>query len=306
MDWNWFFSALAQSTAAIVGIFAAFIITKIINNQSEFKKKYSQLNSLLANCYKLVDKINSRYVEWYNKHTREEQLEEILHLISKNDSDDPEFYYNELNFSIYDDKNDIIEIISSKIKEFRIPKISTKNKIFNTPSRFKIPMPIIPMSDSMMQQEAKFRESLRNEKELIEDVVMEIKHQVRTIINFLLEVKGNPESSIIINLSIISILILFYTGVIYPLSFLPLNIDAKFDLSILAFFEILFSLKGIILFIISVIFNIIMIIFLVINIRLKYKKEEIEELEKYSLLKSYSLYLENMVNNLGIKIKKLP
>ncbi|MCH7733340.1 MAG: hypothetical protein IIB44_12675 [Candidatus Marinimicrobia bacterium] len=33
-DWNWFFSALAQSAAAIVGIFAAFIITKIVNNQS--------------------------------------------------------------------------------------------------------------------------------------------------------------------------------------------------------------------------------------------------------------------------------
>ena len=31
MDWNWFFSSFAQSSAAIVGIFGAFLITKILN-----------------------------------------------------------------------------------------------------------------------------------------------------------------------------------------------------------------------------------------------------------------------------------
>ena len=37
MDSNWFLSATAQSTAAIIGIFSAFIITKIINNQKIYK-----------------------------------------------------------------------------------------------------------------------------------------------------------------------------------------------------------------------------------------------------------------------------
>jgi len=35
-DWNWFFSSLSQSSAAIVGIFGAFIITKILSNNSNF------------------------------------------------------------------------------------------------------------------------------------------------------------------------------------------------------------------------------------------------------------------------------
>ena len=43
MDWNWFFSSLAQATAAVAGIFAAFIITKIINLQSEFKRKDARM-----------------------------------------------------------------------------------------------------------------------------------------------------------------------------------------------------------------------------------------------------------------------
>lgn len=39
MDWNYFYSSLALSVAALVGIFSAFIITKVISNQSEFEKK---------------------------------------------------------------------------------------------------------------------------------------------------------------------------------------------------------------------------------------------------------------------------
>jgi len=39
VDWNWFFSALAQSTAAIVGLIGAFVFTKIVNNQAAFAVK---------------------------------------------------------------------------------------------------------------------------------------------------------------------------------------------------------------------------------------------------------------------------
>jgi hypothetical protein len=46
MDWNWFFSAVSQSAAAIVGIFAAFIITAIIKNQTEFHRKRDRIQEL--------------------------------------------------------------------------------------------------------------------------------------------------------------------------------------------------------------------------------------------------------------------
>lgn len=47
MDWNWFFSSLAQSVAALVGVFSAFVITKIVNNQSEFSSKVARTQELL-------------------------------------------------------------------------------------------------------------------------------------------------------------------------------------------------------------------------------------------------------------------
>ena len=43
MDWNWFFSSVAQSAAAIVGILAAFIITKILNSQTEYNHNLNEI-----------------------------------------------------------------------------------------------------------------------------------------------------------------------------------------------------------------------------------------------------------------------
>jgi len=37
MDWNWYFAALSQSAAAIGGIFGAFIITKVLTNQTDLQ-----------------------------------------------------------------------------------------------------------------------------------------------------------------------------------------------------------------------------------------------------------------------------
>lgn len=51
-DWNWFFSSLSQSAAAIVGIFGAFIITKIFSNQTAFSEKTAKLNNYLIEAKK--------------------------------------------------------------------------------------------------------------------------------------------------------------------------------------------------------------------------------------------------------------
>ncbi len=77
IDWNWFFSSLAQSVAALVGIFAAFIITKIISNQSEFQRKNSRLRELLSVSAKYRDALSYRSFDWYNEHTLNDALNEL-------------------------------------------------------------------------------------------------------------------------------------------------------------------------------------------------------------------------------------
>lgn len=67
-DWNWFFSSLSQSAAAIVGIFGAFIITKIFTNQTVFHEKKAKSRDLLIQAQKISDTANSFNIEWYNKY----------------------------------------------------------------------------------------------------------------------------------------------------------------------------------------------------------------------------------------------
>ncbi|MGN2463538.1 hypothetical protein ACTAB1_00465 [Pseudomonas fragariae (ex Marin et al. 2024)] len=68
VDWNWFFSSLSQSAAAIVGIFGAFIITKIFSNQTVFHEKKAKSRDLLIQAQKISDTANSFNIEWYNKY----------------------------------------------------------------------------------------------------------------------------------------------------------------------------------------------------------------------------------------------
>ena len=63
MDWNWFFSSLAQSTAAIVGLFGAFIITKIINNEKEYKTNTAKIENLLHQSSLLKKEVNFPFFE---------------------------------------------------------------------------------------------------------------------------------------------------------------------------------------------------------------------------------------------------
>src|SRR5712664_631258 len=77
MDCNWFFSSLSQSAAAIVGIFGAFIITKILSNQAAFSEKRSHLKELIARANKIVDDANAPAFAWYNKQTTLRELDRI-------------------------------------------------------------------------------------------------------------------------------------------------------------------------------------------------------------------------------------
>lgn len=182
MDWNWFFSALSQSAAALVGIFSAFIITKIVNNQMEFKKNLNRINMLL-----------SRSLEY-------------------------------------------------------------QKRIHKAPARLEV-------NDTLY---------------------VELNFHTIAIKNMLENVRTDPESSSLITYCIISLIVLFFVGVIYPLSFLPLRLDEPISLSFSAFFDILFSLKGGVLACVSVIFTSVAIVFLIINFRLKYAKDLTVQLEYFS------------------------
>ena len=297
LDYNWFFSSVAQSAAAIVGIFSAFITSKILNNQNDYKNNLKKLKNYKNKMAYYIGKTKNRYFSWYNEKIREKEIEEIckdLNLIIEEGTlytetkipeyiDDKEItrdliekLYYEKDFSIYDSR-DTIE--SEIIKHLTGEKTISKN-----------PLTI----DSRLFQNQ--RNELEEEEEKISELRDEILHFMREIKVFKEEIEGNPESSVLIGNSIVMVSILFLVGVIYPLSFLPLE-KLEISFKIENILRNIFCFKGILLTIISSIFLVILVIFHTVNRKMKYSKEEIEVFNKYSDIRNYSVYFKNMVEN---------
>src|SRR5258706_12907502 len=98
MDWNWFFSSLAQATAAIAGIFAAFIITKIINLQSEFKRKEAKMKALRVSSENYRDALKNRRWKWYCGVKTELALKKIDHLLERGARGTPDEFLRKVKF----------------------------------------------------------------------------------------------------------------------------------------------------------------------------------------------------------------
>ncbi len=290
MDHNWFFSSVAQSAAAIVGIFAAFIITKIINNQSLFSSNNNEIKQLLNEAHRLEDAAKRRYFNWYNKHTLNAALKKLKEELKDpaNDLLEASQYYSKFKFPLYLEKGNVIKIIETYIKN----RGRTASHGRSSSSALGMYMPSISPIPNFGLDKA-----LDEEEEKIEDLIDQIRHHNREIMAFLDSVKDNPESSTLISLSIVATILLFYAGVIYPLSFLPLEAGKEIVISFYSFFDILFSLRGGILAVISLVFTGIVLVFLRINLNLKYQKTGIDELLYYSKVGNYSPFLCTMVSN---------
>lgn len=302
MDWNVFFSTISQTSGAIVGIFSAFLITKIVSNQTTHGQKLGQTSESLALSKKLANETSIRYFDWYGKRKAADAIEKIQEDYEKTkEIKSPEEYHKTVYFSPFESRADSLEIIRNQIsvieakekaEEERIRKqleVLGPGRAIMTPMHTTIPrMPNLDLINK-----------LNDERDLIDNLYVRIQHQADINKNLLTDLNSESESSNLISVSILSVILLFFAGVIYPLSFLPLVPNVQISLSLSAFWDILFSLKGVLLTLISVIFGGLMLVFYIANRSLSYKAEIKAELEKYSKATNYSLYFANYEDNKG-------
>lgn len=116
-DWNVFYSSLAQSTAAFVGLLGAFIITKIINNEQQFNENKILIEDCIVTANNLKMRLKDRYFNWYNTRIREKAFEKM----EDNSYDDknilyksPEIIYNEYKFSEFEQKSEVLVAIKEQ------------------------------------------------------------------------------------------------------------------------------------------------------------------------------------------------
>lgn len=303
MDWNWYFGALAQSAAAIVGIFGAFIITKILTNQSTFAQKSNRAKELIAESQRVVDSASDLDIDWYLEQRIEDELDELNDLFKIDDALPPEAYYDKLNFPLLLDRERAIGIIKDageqrrqriaydEERKRRAAEVGAKAGLFDRAFHLELPTALDGIRD------ANARSQVVREREAIDAVARDAKHQIRVVKDFLGTIRGSPESSPQITYTLLIVKLLFFAGVIYPLSFLPMPIDGTLQLSFAAFWSLLFSLKGALLALVSVAFTSILVMFFWLNLSLRYAKSVVEELSQFTALGRYSQYFAIMDTN---------
>lgn len=303
-DWNWFFSSVAQSAAAIVGIFGAFIVTKILANQTAFAEKSLRIQELITLGQKLAEASGRLSFEWYHHNDSADELEKLEDLLKEDDSQAPEALYEKLRFSPYIPKAEAIATITlaKSLREDRIEREreETRRELEKARSQGFSAIPR-PMGSGLLGSIGSPRRlmgpQLEREREEIDGLYTEARHHARLVSDFYAIVSPNPESSPVITASLVLILTLFFVGVIYPLSFMPLPTDWKPALSFAQIPSFIFSLRGALLMVVSLLFTAMLAIFFVMNIRLEYPADKLKRLEYFKHLSAYSQYFANREAN---------
>ncbi|MFQ1897339.1 hypothetical protein ACK36K_08405 [Aeromonas veronii] len=306
MDWNVFFSTISQTSGAIVGIFAAFLITKIISNQSDFSKLKNDATHNLIDSKTAKSEAEARFFQWFNERVREREISNIENDFLDKINEDiwneeiihtPNEYISKYNFSPFDDYHEIMGAVNKKITELS-SKLEREREAAKAMMQSKTSYYAHLLNTQIYQampSHYEISQELTNEREQIDQLVIKVERQARKNEALAVELSCGVDSINLVTNSILAVLVLFFSGVIYPLSFLPWEAGSEISLSLSAFWDILFSLKGFMLVLISMIFSGLMIVFLFINNRLRHSAEVISELSLYSDISNYSPYLSNYI-----------
>jgi hypothetical protein len=281
MDWNWLFSSVAQSVAALVGVLGAFLISRMLNSEAALGRNRSRTRELLRESENLADRANARYFNWYNERTLENGLGDVARAIGHDEAVlSADEYYSTYSFSKYVPKATVLAEIESVIKR-------------ETERRGR--RDYLSLIGSIATPEV--RANLTDEREEINQLVIAVKSNIRAVREHLDTVKTNPERSNIVRVALAALLLLFWSGVVYPLTFLPVSLTEPPTLFPVAFFEDLASPRGAMLSMAAVVFTCLILALGVLNERLRHPAGEIRELERWLVPGSYSDFLQVRVDN---------
>ena len=324
MDWNVFFSTVSQSFGSIIGIFCAFLITKIISNQSDFNLLKNKYKIGILESINLKDKISTRYFDWYNERRSDNACAELKKEIENISEFKSAYeYYSELNFSPFQNKDEVIFSINAVIDERKI-KIAKERELTERRN-----IKISELKDQLDKAhgakktflQMEYNDLIRyntmtnyalvsstfpplligadviEERELIDIAFIDMKKRIGENEILLDDINNVSSSSSVIQFSICTIIFLFLIGVIYPLSFLPMEVGSEINLTFSAFFKILFSLKGVLLALITVGFVSLMVYFYNVSESLRFSEDEVKALQDYISFGGYSIYFKHYIEN---------
>ncbi|MDA3936101.1 MAG: hypothetical protein PF636_04440 [Actinomycetota bacterium] len=284
MDWNWFFSAVAQSVAALVGVLGAFLVARLLGSEESYARNRRRTRELLRTSSHLADQAQSRYFRWYNERTLEDGLRDVRHSIRDGESDavlSREEYYASYGFSQFMPKGTVLEQIDDAIaKGLELRGRRHEDYLL---SAFQADIPTL---------------SVEQEGEAISQLVVTVRAHMREVREHLQDVQDNPERSGLVRVVLVTLLLLFWTGVVYPLSLLPVDSQGGSGAAgTLASLQAFDSHRLLVLSVATVLFTALIVVLGVRNERLKHPAEEVADLRRSLDPKRYSDYLQAYADN---------
>lgn len=288
-DWNWFFSALAQSTAAVVGLIGAFVFTRIVNNQTAFDATTQSLRDLKAGGKHLQDRAASRYIDWYNKRVRASAVKKVRAILAESEPPfNVEDIFSSLVVSPYDDEAEVRGVVEATITEYEPPR----------PSRSGFPdIAHLARSGTSVLRGYQIEDQVQEEREKIDELFADVRYHVERSKEALASIELQPYSSKMVSYSILLLGALFIIGVVYPLSFMPVAPGQEIafkNLSVGAFFALLATFKGVLLLLVAVGVLVLLVVFFRINGGLRFSDTVISDTRELTTVDWYSPYFRGL------------
>jgi hypothetical protein len=293
MDWNWFFSSIAQSVAALVGVAGAFLVAKVLNVHAEFQRDRARSTALLSEGAKLQDSAHARHFGWLSERDMDDALSELTRkLADAGELAAPEDYLLQGAFPRHIPVARSLERIRSTIKEEKDSREeaarSRRGTLFG---RMTLPGSRAVASITNPDIVRTLSARMEREREAINGLTVQVDDFQRRLSAHLIACERDPDPSNIVALTVSVLLLMFLAGVTYPLSFLPVPNGTKPTIALGAFLPILFSLRGVLLAIPTFAFGGLMVWLVVGLRRLRHSADDLAALRALNSRGAISPYL---------------
>lgn len=284
VDWNWLFSSVAQSVAALVGVMGAFLISRVLGSESSFKANCARTQELRMQTQTLLDRATARDIEGYAFRELQDELDDVARSVRDGDEADlrsAEEYYDQFEFTPMFPRERVLEVIQETIDEALAARGDWSSAITAGLRR--------------PEYAVAARQNMRGDREAVAQLRVDIKDHMRRVSQHVETLSSQPDRSSVTRATLVALLLMFFGGVLAPLSYLPVATGQTLAIVPTG----LAGAKWLSLAIASVVFSGLMIGLGMVNERFTNSQDDIDELQEALEPEFFSACFGALVENGG-------
>jgi len=241
MDWNILFSSVAQTSAALLGVVLAFIISRILNESADFDNIDKETNETMTIVKELKIRSKQLNIQWHDemifKYDSDFDILFSRHAFDNKTDNEIKNIIKENITRIYSPSS-ILHIVKAKNEENELKereKQRNKNGFFPV---YNIEIPIIT-PEGLWRNINDFEDSFR-------DFEIRSAITIKKVLNMKKAIICNINDFSILKKIILAFLPIIFITIVYPLHFLPIpeNQTPEISFDILNAISVLFSIGG--------------------------------------------------------------